>query len=474
MADDFSISLDTTSSNTDVLGTDAANSQPSCSLADKFDQALQDASQQQCAKDAGQSADASQAKQAQLHGKTDLEGASQAQQHATETHQNASPTAAQAESLVANRTAQGGEKQGQVNIPGLAHDLNTRAGQPNHDALMADTMQRLSLEDRSKLQTALGMPDTHPTQGQINAETAKTAGNAIVCGTANLITTDIPNGLVNLAKAATFQLKPGDQGPLQNQCSYRNDVAEEAASAPKAVVGTLIAAAPLGGLKSGTQAAKGAANMLDSSASAVTRTNAEAGASSIAAKATEDATKLGEKQPGVQGSKSSDMVEKLSADALTLSPNDPGRALSTGRSSQFGDVNTPQFMNLPGSVKSFPGITRIDKDIFRVSDVDAYMSGVKKAYANAQQTLTPQVEQSIRNYVTSNQQLLTINGIPGLHAEVQTLNHFQTIANARNVELNGAALSIGVVKPGTGVDFPACTNCGNIIPNQVDIVTGRK
>lgn len=67
----------------------------------------------------------------------------------------------------------------------------------------------------------------------------------------------------------------------------------------------------------------------------------------------------------------------------------------------------------------------------------------------------------------------TLNGIPGLHAEVQAansaLNRFTSV-NVNDIQLSTFNLSPG---NGQGLQFPACTNCGGIL-NSFEILTGRK
>ncbi len=106
-------------------------------------------------------------------------------------------------------------------------------------------MQRLSPADQERFKAALAGPDTHPTKGDIARETTKTAADAIAGAATNFIP-DTTNGFLQLAEGATFQ-KQGSFGSVPQLYSYRNEVAEEASSAPRAVIGTGLAIAALPG-----------------------------------------------------------------------------------------------------------------------------------------------------------------------------------------------------------------------------------
>ncbi|MCA8271656.1 hypothetical protein LGN17_03850 [Burkholderia sp. AU30280] len=71
-------------------------------------------------------------------------------------------------------------------------------------------------------------------------------------------------------------------------------------------------------------------------------------------------------------------------------------------------------------------------------------------------------------------------GIPGLHAEVQSLNYiYNAVPNP--AALNLADISIATIELGRssaagtqGGAFTACRNCSGIIPPNVNVITGRK
>lgn len=66
-------------------------------------------------------------------------------------------------------------------------------------------------------------------------------------------------------------------------------------------------------------------------------------------------------------------------------------------------------------------------------------------------------------------------GVPGLHAEVQSFNN---ILNQVPTGFDFNKINVSTIKlapgPGQGLPFPACSNCGGILPNSVNIITGVK
>lgn len=66
-----------------------------------------------------------------------------------------------------------------------------------------------------------------------------------------------------------------------------------------------------------------------------------------------------------------------------------------------------------------------------------------------------------------------MNGLPGTHAEVRTYNEITT----QFPNVSDAQISISTVRGGNkdnmGANFPACTNCNSILPDEINIPTGR-
>ncbi len=150
------------------------------------------------------------------------------------------------------------------------------------------------------------------------------------------------------------------------------------------------------------------------------------------------------------------------------------------------------FKNLGKDIelKKFPGVTFVEQNleggygIFRVSNLRELMDTVKDLYAASGRPLTDFVAKRIEGYISDlpNGQFRSLDGVPGLHAEVQALNFFELQAVKEGVKLNLDQLRIAVVrvmKEGKSAErklgdpFPACANCKGIIPDAVWIITGR-
>ena len=192
------------------------------------------------------------------------------------------------------------------------------------------------------------------------------------------------------------------------------------------------------------------------------------------------------------------VLKELSGNAKKLTKKD-GPALSSGYSSQFGEVKAPEYRNLEHDVTKFEGISlSADGKSFTITDVKRVVDQVEALFRGVGQPLTQNVRTRIEQYITDNigRPFEVVNGIPGTHAEVRTLNYFEDIALKEGVSLDLEQLRIAVVRgrtyaidqgerlvageagnisnaerklfkysrygPALGDPFPACTNCGSI------------
>ncbi|WP_080436538.1 filamentous hemagglutinin N-terminal domain-containing protein [Burkholderia ubonensis] len=155
-------------------------------------------------------------------------------------------------------------------------------------------------------------------------------------------------------------------------------------------------------------------------------------------------------------------------------------AVSIGGSAALG-IETPAFVNIPAKVPAFPGVKMSeDGATFVITDQSVFMTAVKGAYRDAGQTLNSQTAQQIQGYISSHASFPTMAGVPGLHAEVQSLNYiYNSVPNPALINL--ADVNIATIKLGRtslagnqGGAFMACKNCSGIIPSKVNVVTGRK
>ncbi|WP_080431866.1 filamentous hemagglutinin N-terminal domain-containing protein [Burkholderia ubonensis] len=155
-------------------------------------------------------------------------------------------------------------------------------------------------------------------------------------------------------------------------------------------------------------------------------------------------------------------------------------AVSIGGSAALG-IETPAFINIPAKVPAFPGVKMSeDGATFVITDQSVFMTAVKGAYRDAGQTLNSQTAQQIQGYISSHASFPTMAGVPGLHAEVQSLNYiYNSVPNPALISL--ADVNIATIKLGRtslagnqGGAFMACKNCSGIIPSKVNVVTGRK
>lgn len=150
-------------------------------------------------------------------------------------------------------------------------------------------------------------------------------------------------------------------------------------------------------------------------------------------------------------------------------------ALSSASVDELGIVSG-NFTNLPGSVKNFPGVNRIDDGAFLIEDQAAYMNQVEKLYADSGNPLNSVTRARIFDYIgDGSKQFPTQAGMPGLHAEVQSVN---SVINQVPSGFDLSKINVSTIKlapgSGQGLPFPACTNCGGILSNSVNILTGVK
>ena len=158
-----------------------------------------------------------------------------------------------------------------------------------------------------------------------------------------------------------------------------------------------------------------------------------------------------------------------------------------GAASVATGVVSKEFTNLTGKMFNFPGVQGIagDKSQFTIPDHDAFIEGVSDTYAKAGQVLNPLMADNIRDFLVKTEAkgetFANFAGVPGLHAEVQAVNDLYNklddpAAALKNKEIAVATYKLGKTSGGChqGGEFLACSNCGGIIPEDVDVVTGRR
>ncbi|MHC8404354.1 RHS repeat-associated core domain-containing protein [Pseudomonas sp. TMB3-21] len=149
------------------------------------------------------------------------------------------------------------------------------------------------------------------------------------------------------------------------------------------------------------------------------------------------------------------------------------------------DLPMTAFHNFPGSLSRtnpFPGITfhnarEGEEDTFHVSNLSAFMKGVRSAYSKNKISLHGFFRKRIARHVTEQRKLPVSAGIPGLHAEVVAANAWMILGprSRLNQRLSYARIfTARLQKRGRGNDFPACFNCSAILPPFVSVVTGRR
>lgn len=181
----------------------------------------------------------------------------------------------------------------------------------------------------------------------------------------------------------------------------------------------------------------------------------------------------------------------------------PAAAAHAAISWNKGRMQRSGFTNLPGSLSpkdTFPGVTllppafslnlivppafaagRQGLGFYQVSNVNALLAGVRKAYHQDGTVLHPYIERRIREHIENSHYRIPVKaGIPGLHAEVQALNtrlNLMTEDETLSRVLSDAVVFTERLVPGKGLepgdDFTACYNCDGIIAQLVRVVTGR-
>ncbi|UTM59451.1 YwqJ-related putative deaminase [Photobacterium sp. CCB-ST2H9] len=125
---------------------------------------------------------------------------------------------------------------------------------------------------------------------------------------------------------------------------------------------------------------------------------------------------------------------------------------------------------------TFPGVRRLDDQVFGIDDHAAYIKQVEKLDLDSGNTLNSVTRARILEHVgDGTRQYPTQAGIPGLQAEVQSVN---SVINQVPVDFDLSKINVSTIKlapgPGQGLPFPACSNCGGILSNSVNILTGVK
>lgn len=150
-------------------------------------------------------------------------------------------------------------------------------------------------------------------------------------------------------------------------------------------------------------------------------------------------------------------------------------AVSRARVSER-ELTTPAFVNLPGSANDFPGVTKINNQTYIINNPAAYINEVKRIYSSSGSPLQDVTRGLIINYIGDGSKVFSnFNGLPGLHAEVRAYNdlvrNLPPGFDNRNIVISTYKLYPG---PEQGSPFPACINCGGILPSTVHIQTGVK
>lgn len=175
------------------------------------------------------------------------------------------------------------------------------------------------------------------------------------------------------------------------------------------------------------------------------------------------------------------VAAEAEAEAQTLIANgSKNPAVSVAGDPNLG-IQTPPFVNIIAKVPGFDGITMsADRLSFTITDPAKFIKAVENAYNDAGQTLNSLTKQNILNYISGQTSFPVPAGIPGLHAEVQSLNSLYNSVPNPNL-INPSDINIATNKLGKnsssgqqGGAFQACTNCSGIIPSTVNVITGRK
>ncbi|WP_244563492.1 YwqJ-related putative deaminase [Pantoea rodasii] len=185
----------------------------------------------------------------------------------------------------------------------------------------------------------------------------------------------------------------------------------------------------------------------------------------------------------------------------------------SGQGSEGAPTYRDSFLNLEGSLekkKTFPGVTLINENIksgfeeyspdklkkltgprrwkpeaslgyYVVTNIESFISGIRKQYSTKDYPLHPVVENRIREHVSGNNGILPkMAGIAGLHAEVQALNAILSSSKdgayshslSHSYIFTQRLVGAGQENP-AGADFPACFNCSGILSGLEHVMTGR-
>jgi len=183
---------------------------------------------------------------------------------------------------------------------------------------------------------------------------------------------------------------------------------------------------------------------------------------------------------GATGSASS-ILDKVTKESAILIGNrqTSGQAYAVAGDAALG-IETGGFQNIPAKVSNFPGIQTAKDGTFTIVDKSAFMEGVVNAYSNAGQTINSLTIQQIEKYIASASRFPAAGGVPGLHAEVQAANSLYNMtgpsAASRLGEITVATTKLGASSAAgqQGGAFVACTHCSGILPQELNVVTGRR
>jgi hypothetical protein len=181
------------------------------------------------------------------------------------------------------------------------------------------------------------------------------------------------------------------------------------------------------------------------------------------------------------GAEAIEAIEAIEVIAKASSKNELRRkaALSRAKVDELGIV-TKSYTNLRGSVADFDGVHRIDDDYFTIADPEAFMKRVRGLYAEPGNPLNPMIDRRILEYIVDGPRLKlfsTKDGIPGLHAEIQAVNDIlNKMPMSSDLDLTKIKVATVKLSPGEGQGepFPACKNCGSILPSSISVLTGVK
>jgi filamentous hemagglutinin len=179
------------------------------------------------------------------------------------------------------------------------------------------------------------------------------------------------------------------------------------------------------------------------------------------------------------GSATSVEAQASSQAASLIAKGSKNPAVSVAGDAALG-IQTPAFTNILAKVPSFDGVAMsADGSTFTIVDQGKFMKAVENAYNDAGQKLNPLTKQNIQDYISSQTSFPVQAGVPGLHAEVQSLNSvYNSVPDPTKINLgdiNIATNKIGKTSSAgqQGGAFQACKHCGGIIPPEVNVTTGR-